>query len=1527
VRVVARPATPRNGADTLTTTTDKEGNFLLPRLPAGAYELETSATVYENKPQPATVNEGQTASAELKLKPNDPFLEVNIHQHAYLPGERPRLGLHGFRQGSDVKVRLLAVDDETLLRDYGSELRTLLSPTSSKAKPKTFRALKSGKLRSLKEWSHPVRQVNAEGVFYDFEHLGPLPNGIYVLQATGGKTEATNWLLVTDLALVTKSANGDVRAYATHLRTGQPVRGAKLTLFAGKNAVANAVSGADGMARLRTAPSDEQMEVIAKLGKSVAFTHMYGGAGTARRYRLTTYTDRPVYRPGHRVRFKGVARQVRGAGYVVPSARSAEVEVVDDQDSILFRDTLTLNERGSFADEFQVPAEARTGAYSIKVKLDGEEFQDDFSVAAYRKPEWRVDVKTPKPRYVRGDLVPVTINAEYYYGQPVAGAQVDYTVYRSPYWSWWAEDEEETLAFEDGEEGFGDRSGEVVAEGKATTNADGTASFEFPTDVDATPATESSATESESGEFEYNIEVNVSDASNRAASGTGNVRVSAGELSLDARAETYMAAPGETVKIAARARDFANNPVPNLPITATALLEIWDGKAERQRQLSTQTLSTGPDGKVELPVTLAESGLVTVRLEAKDRRGNRITASTNVWASSADGGDYPARYPSLSVMLDKKLYRIGDTVQALINTDRPGAVALVAVEGDGIFDLRQVPLKRKSTVVRFPVRAGYEPNVFVSACFVKDREFATSQTRLNVNAEPHRLKVDITSDKETYHPGDTATYQIRTADGAGKPVPAEVSFGVVDEAVYAIRSARKNILWNAFYPRRENAVQTQFSFPEIYLGDADKANANLAVRRNFPDTAFWDPFLRTDSSGRATVRVKLPDSLTSWRATAVAATAGTQVGEATQNLQVMRELTLRLQTPRSLTEGDRLAVTAVAHNYSDKPLDVSIVLKATGLQVQGELNRTVRLEPGAAAPVAWDAVAETTGKAMVTATATGGGFSDGMELEVPVQPFARDTVQQHTGALTAESATQEFTADPNAVSGEVEIRLSPTLAGTVLSALDYLATYPYGCTEQTMSSFLPNVVVMQTLSRLGLDRPQLAQKLPAMTQAGLFRLYRYQKPEGGWGWWEYDEADPWMTAYVLFGLTEAREAGVEVNQRVYESALAAAETLADDKELDLNHAQFLAYALARSKKFDKLPQLLKRVATNSPKLQVRSLGYAALALAATGRPADESQAHEIMRRLWARAEQTDGQTHWTEPDPPKDYYPHGVPTDVETSAVVLKAAIALSPEDPRLSEVARWLLLRRQGNRWESTRDTAWILLALTDYLRSTEELRPEYTATVVLNGRQLHQSEMRRQDALTEEAVLRVPVRGLPEQNRLEVRKAGDGVLYYSVTVKQAVHAETFAAESARPGLEVKREYFRMGSRRDANGQIVVEPEARTTDRFRLGDRVMVRLTVKSDRPLNHIMLEDPLPSGFEVQDRGDVSADEWGYWWSHMDIRDDKVSLFARRIEKGEQKLEYYLRPEMTGTVRSLPLTLEDMYVPSTRASTGEGKLEVTK
>ena len=152
---------------------------------------------------------------------------------------------------------------------------------------------------------------------------------------------------------------------------------------------------------------------------------------------------------------------------------------------------------------------------------------------------------------------------------------------------------------------------------------------------------------------------------------------------------------------------------------------------------------------------------------------------------------------------------------------------------------------------------------------------------------------------------------------------------------------------------------------------------------------------------------------------------------------------------------------------------------------------------------------------------------------MPVLPFGLKRTAGAAGSIAGEGTggaelVVPTTSNPSA--RVVRVSLAPSLAGPMLGALDFLTGYPYGCTEQTLSSFLPNLLVTRALEQLKIAPTERLQALDRQVSEGLARLYDYQHEDGGWGWWKTDQNHPFMTAYAVYGLVEAQRAGYKVDE-------------------------------------------------------------------------------------------------------------------------------------------------------------------------------------------------------------------------------------------------------------------------------------------------------------------------------------------------------------------------------------------------------------
>ena len=260
---------------------------------------------------------------------------------------------------------------------------------------------------------------------------------------------------------------------------------------------------------------------------------------------------------------------------------------------------------------------------------------------------------------------------------------------------------------------------------------------------------------------------------------------------------------------------------------------------------------------------------------------------------------------------------------------------------------------------------------------------------------------------------------------------------------------------------------------------------------------------------------------------------------------------------------------AIVHNYQEgDALPVTVTMTATGLEARGAAPAVMTVPTGGEARTEWAFGATAPGSATLTGTVTAAGASDAMALTIPVHPFgARRDVGMSGSNAAGTSRTVDLsipeTSNPNARS--VVVSLMPSMAGSLLGALDDLVNYPYGCTEQTVSSFVPNLLVMRTLDQLKLAPTERMGMLDRVSRAGLARLLRLQHENGAWGWWRTDDDHPFMTAYALYGLLEARAASLEVPFAALQSGTSAlARQLVETPAMVPELKAYAAYVLARA---------------------------------------------------------------------------------------------------------------------------------------------------------------------------------------------------------------------------------------------------------------------------------------------------------------------------------------------------------------------------
>jgi uncharacterized protein YfaS (alpha-2-macroglobulin family) len=1426
--------------------------------------------------------------------------------------------------------------------------------------------------------------------------LDQLNPGVHLIEAVNGELRAYTIAVVTDLTMINKTApDGEMLVYAVDRQSGAPQAGVSVEVVRGKRTLATGVTDRSGLLKTRInqqpstqpaapRPEDFDPEVRSQVGRNSYLIMASGrdhftisdlepyyfggdedegeegfGPSSVTSY---IYTDRPVYRPDQKVYFKGILRQLGESGYEMVGGRTVQVTIEDPNNGKVLEKDLPLSARGTFSGEVEVAGGAPLGGYRLMARAGRATAHGYFEVLEYKKPEYKVKVTTPKPFVPVGEKTRFTIEARYFFGEPVKNADVQYYIYRSRYYHWWWRSEEDADPLgggdEDEESGYYGYGNDLIKEGTGRLNAQGLLEVEF----DVPPLDEK-----DPRDYTYRLEAQVTDAARRVIEGRASFVGTRGSIVAYARAGLYFYYQGETARIQVKTADYEGRPVA-AKVRLKFIERRWDRiekESEGQRkyydykliekELAAAEVNTNAQGQAVYDYLVPVIGSIKIQAIVPEGGKQVVSEGGSLWVADRNNrwGDLAYDdYGAIKLVPDKQTYQPGETarVLALLPTDQTHL--LVTTEMAQVLTARQIDAVARAVVIDVPIEARYAPNVYLSVAYVKDGEMFFTDKVLNVPARDKFLSLEIIPNKKEYKPRETASYTILARNADGSPASGtEVSLGVVDEAIYSIRPESAGDIRRAFYGRRYNRISTHFSTAYYFSGYAGDKPIELAknkpayqladfknesqyaeptIRKEFKDTAYWQPDVITGADGKATVSVKLPDNLTTWRATARAVTADTRVGSSVGKVLARKDLILRLETPRFLAEGDTATLSGIVHNYLDADKVTKISIEVSGARLLDPAEQTVTITKQGEHRVDWRVAAQQIGEVKLLAKALTDTESDALEIPLPVVPAGLKQTKGGTMTLAEESAERTFSYDlppaahPQARS--LRIEASPSIAGTLFGALDYLTSYPYGCTEQTMSSFLPNVIVAQALQEVKTASLRAANDLGRKVQRGLDRLYGFQHDDGGWGWWQDDPTDPFMTAYVVDGLMMASRAGYAIeNYRIMRGRAKLKQMIdagkaEDGKPINPETYAYMIYALQVSGEAEAryANDLFARRGDSQP------YGRALLALTLKLR-GDEARARQMADEIERSARVNEFDAHWeSRREPMLDFTPIN---DTEATALSLKALSQLKPQSPLLPKAARWLVANRaNGYFWESTKQTAFAVYGLTDYLKVSQELSPDYTVEVYLNGEQVLARRMAAADAASAQAfVVERKGSAVASANQVRVVKRGRGMLYLSSALSYFTKEEEVAA-SASSELRLTREYLRLRVT-ESGGQAkwTVEP---LTGELRSGDLIVSRLKVQGARA-RYLMIEDPIPAGCEQVERVsginlNYSEGRWSDWYSAREFRDQKTALFVNYFD-GDATFQYALRVQVPGEFRAAPARAELMYQPTVQANAASAKLSI--
>ncbi|MDX2085722.1 MAG: MG2 domain-containing protein [Candidatus Melainabacteria bacterium] len=1595
-----------------------DGQFQFPKLAEGEYSLKIRAVGYETLYQHGifvNADKPNTLKTPIRLAMLKPYIRAGSNTRLFTTTETPHFWINGsgVRQA---RIRIFHQPIEPFIRQ--ADQTPPAGPLEFSDSLSVYR--RGGSAVPMSNWpsGKPVqtlqRTLHSDGsdwVRADVKLNKPLPAGDYlaVVDAKNHKGESdwnALWFSVSDLGLIVKQDPQQVVVKAFNLRTLQPEPGVAIRLLNRKTGgtllASTPATDGTGFAKFAlaeiTTGDYQNLLVVGRKASQSAYAGWSRWSQTADRYQTYFYTDKPVYRLGQVAQFKAMVRLLEPNGLRNPGANHPVTLTVEDPDGNTLQTTpLKTNAFGSISGQITLPNEGKTGVYQLTLSYHNQaQTYHRMEVIQYRKPEYEVTVQPLAKRVTAGQMLPVKVRANYYFGAPVRNAQVHYTVYESPDWQsryQLMERPEHEDYFDDWDENDYGYGGTYLSEGTATTNDAGEVLVHVPTQASRAPEDPSSE---DWLDKRYKVQVEVTDLSRMTVTSSANASVVHGDYALFLQPDRWVYKANEPMSGQLQAIDYDGKPVGNRTVSLRLLRWVWDEIHNTYHTIEALPqpveITTNAAGRGQFRLT-PKGGMPTDTyiLEAKsqDQSHRTVYDQTSLWLANHTQplfwSNQEAEKQPFSVKPDKAVYRPGEVARVMITaplTGKEKAQALVTVEGLKLHHVQTVPLDSAAKLVEIPIRADYAPNVYVSVAMVgKQHQFYQAEELLKVSPAAHFLNIEIETAKNRYKPGDVVEYKLKATQANGQPAAnTELSLGVVDESIYAIRPETARDIQKFFYPKRYNQVISLSSFPEEYSGGPGKQEPR--VRKDFKDTAFWLASLVTNTRGEATAKVRLPDNLTQWRATVRGITPQTQVGSAIQKITASQDLMVRLALPRFFTQGDHGTITTVVHNETNQAQTVRLSLLEQSAKAlfafEEPLQQTLTLPANEAKRFVWHGKAQAAGQLTLQAKAVAQTASDAVENQLTIHPLGVPLTQASAGRLNATPTTQPhpeeipviWPANASAQTAQLDLYLAGSTLGPVLGHLTTLVDYPYGCTEQTVSRLMPAVVARQLHQQLQVSiSNELEQKISTVGEQALQKLKDTQQADGSWGWWAYDSGNLYLTAYVLEGLYHLQQSGKAIDptltQRAAEWTLRQSELLfhqlADPKRAEKNTDSIVVdriqdWAYARyvlSLYGHSVPQhALKWLKQQSTGVSPEVDAWVVLALKHANQP-EQSRLWAERLQAWASKNRHGQWQHWDH-TPVVNRRVHGSKTDysyrftgVETTAWALQAMLgsqAIAAKE--LQSTIDWLTMQRGAEGWDNTKTTALVLRSLMEEAVKHPQAAPlSLTATMETPsasppGASFSFMESNRYEPQQHWRATPEQLISILKNRALTLQLDGTGELLYSQILRAWLPLEpraTVPFANQPEGLHVRRTFYKVAPKATtSDGVLHYHSTPLHNGTARSGDILLMKVELESPTRLPYLMINVPLPSGAEVLSNdpraaeavSSLNTEDWGpWWWSHQDVMDERVVYFASELPAGKQFLYALVRVEMPGVFQMNPVRLEGMYSAAIRAYSATDQLTVTE
>ncbi|HYF31398.1 MAG TPA: MG2 domain-containing protein [Chitinophagaceae bacterium] len=1338
----------------------------------------------------------------------------------------------------------------------------------------------------------------------------------------------SRYISLSDIGLIAKQGRDKIFVFTNSIKSSKPLDNVNVVVYGGNNQVLGiGSSNAEGVAEVEFTRKEfagfKPAMVIAKTADDFTYLPFSTSRVNTSRFEVEgkrinstgldafIYAERDIYRPGERVNFSVILRDLQ---WKSPGEIPVKLKFLLPNGKELKTFRKNLNAQGSLEGNVDISNAAITGSYSLEVYTSNDVLlaSKNFNIEEFVPDRIKISTKLDKQFLKPADDVTLNINAVNFFGPPAANRNYE------------AEMQLKQLPFSPKKYGkysfaltnqnsFNDKA---LKEGKTDAQGNAAEVFEIPEEY------------RNMGLLQATFYATVFDETGRPVSRSSNVNVYTQSTFFGIADDGYWYYP---LNQAVRFPVIALNKDEQVLSGAQAEVKVIKHeyrtiltrngdyfRYESQEEdiiVSLQRLTVNGENSF-YPFVPRSPGEYEVRISLP---GAASYISKRFYSYGWWGGDATSfevnTEGNIDIEPDKSSYATGENVKLLFKTPFSGRL-LVTLENDKVVSYQYINVEKRSATMDLKLSAEHLPNIYITATLIKPHE--TSDIPLTVAHGFQSIRVEERSRKLPVE--IVASKSVRSRTHQKVRVNTEpnsyVTLAAVDNGVLQISDFKTPDPYGHFYAKRALQVDAYDIYPLLFpevrarLSSTGGDGAEMEKRVNpmpakrIKVVSYWSGIAQANGSGTAEFEFDIPQFSGEVRLMAVVY-KNENFGSGESAMTVADPLVLSTALPRFLSPGDTVTVPVTVTNTTNKSTTAIANLNVTApLRVVGGGQQTVNLSPNSENRAEFKLVAApAVGVAKVNVQVQGLGEKFTDETEISVRPAS--TLQKLTGSGQIQGNRTDRinigTSDFLQGSADYELVISRSPAMELGKQLSFLVQYPYGCTEQTISSAFPQLYFSDLADLVQLKAGK--QTSISNVQEAIRKIKMRQLFNGAITLWDGEGTEHWWASvYAAHFLLEAKKAGFEVDDKLLQpiftyliNRLRNKETIMyyynrdQRKKIAPKEVAYSLYVLALAGK----PQVssMNYYKANPALLSLDAKYLLSAAYAVAG---DRKKFQELLPTSFS------GEV--SIPETGGSFY-----SDIRDEAIALNALIDSDPTNAQIGIMARHVADKLKQRRWFSTQEASFGFLGLGKMARRASN--SNVTAEVKVNGK-------------TVGKVNGKPVKLSQQQlggTSVEVVTKGEGQLYYFWESEGISVSGDYKEEDSY--IKVRRQFY------DRNGRMI------SGNTFSQNDLIIVKVTLEKSfsGEIENIVITDLLPAGFEIENprTKEIPGMDWVKESDtpvSLDVRDDRIHLFVD-LGKALQTYYYAVRAVSPGVYKMGPVSADAMYNGEYHSYHGGGTIKVVQ